>query len=164
MRLALAAAAVIAVAASRGGCGPASKAGYDPCAGKACDETCELCPPDEPGCVETAELKVCDGVGRCVPWSLAVVCDPCAGKACGNACVVEAPCRLATPPCMVPDLLGQCDASGACIPAGALTCPPTDSCVDRGCGVPCLAMDGMAPMACDGAGSCAPAAMLTCPP
>jgi hypothetical protein len=32
---------------------------YDPCAGKACGEACKLCPPDDPLCVESEEIKTC---------------------------------------------------------------------------------------------------------
>jgi hypothetical protein len=165
MRLAAAALAVLAVAASRDGCG--GRSAYDPCAGKACLEPCRLCPPDEPGCVENASYEVCDPGGRCVSWSPAVVCeppDPCAGKACGNACAIEPACRFESPPCMLPDVAGQCDAAGLCVPGGAFTCPAAGSCVDRGCGVPCTAMDATAPMACDGEGSCVAAASISCAP
>jgi hypothetical protein len=38
---------------------------YDPCEDKDEGETCELCPPDDEGCVETAVIKVCDAEGTC---------------------------------------------------------------------------------------------------
>jgi hypothetical protein len=38
---------------------------YDPCAGKANGDACTACPPDDPACIETDVLKVCDG-GKCV--------------------------------------------------------------------------------------------------
>lgn len=166
MRAVFAALALLAVATSRGGCGDATS-GFDPCAGKECLDSCHLCAPDDRNCAETADAKVCDAAGRCVPFGPAIVCtppDPCAGKACGNACVIEAPCRFENPPCMLPDVAGQCDAGGACVPGGAFSCPPADSCMDRGCGVPCAAMDMMGPTACDGSGSCVPPSMLTCMP
>jgi hypothetical protein len=167
MRSALVALAFLAAAASRGGCGDAGRAPYDPCAGKACLDACHACAPDDPGCVETQGFTVCDAGGRCVASTPAVLCsppDPCAGKACGNACVIEAPCRSDSPPCMLPDVAGQCDAGGACVPGGAFSCPAADSCMDRGCGVPCAAMDMMGPMACDGSGSCVSPSMLACTP
>lgn len=162
MRFAVLVTAFVAAMASRGGCG-ASGPPYDPCGDKACREACRLCPADDPGCVETAELKVCDPQGRCVSSGTSFTCpvpDPCAGKACGNACLIEAPCRFANPPCLMPDAAGQCDAGGACLPGGAFTCSPTDACADRGCGVPCFP----APNACDGNGGCVPPAQLTCNP
>jgi hypothetical protein len=165
MRIAAAVLAVLAVAAFRDGCG--GKAAYDACAGKACLDGCRLCAPDDHGCVETAEAKVCNAQGLCVSSSPELTCsvpDPCAGKACGNTCVIEAPCRLEDPPCMLPDVAGQCDARGVCVPGGAFSCPAADSCMDRGCGVPCAAMDMMSPMACDGAGSCVSPDMLACAP
>jgi hypothetical protein len=49
---------------------------HDPCAGKACGEGCSLCPPppEGEGCFETADLKACDAVGRCV--SAPAACAP----------------------------------------------------------------------------------------
>ena len=38
---------------------------YDPCEDKDEGETCELCPPDDEDCVETADIKVCDADGVC---------------------------------------------------------------------------------------------------
>lgn len=38
---------------------------YDPCEDKAEGETCQLCAPDDPDCLETQELKVCDADGEC---------------------------------------------------------------------------------------------------
>lgn len=39
---------------------------YDPCAGRSCGESCTLCDPRDPECVETAVLKQCSREGRCV--------------------------------------------------------------------------------------------------
>ncbi|HEY6002510.1 MAG TPA: hypothetical protein VIV57_06515 [Anaeromyxobacter sp.] len=165
MRIAVAALAVLAVAFSREGCGSVDQA-LDACAGKACGDDCSPCGQDR--CGESPARTVCDGGGRCVVWSPDLACslpDPCAGKACGNTCVIEAPCRLESPPCMLPDFAGQCDARGLCVPGGGFTCPMADSCMDRGCGVPCSsAMDMMPAMACDGAGSCISPDMLACTP
>jgi hypothetical protein len=47
---------------------------YDPCAGKACGDACQLCPPNEPGCAETAVLKACDASGRCVTRTPSLAC------------------------------------------------------------------------------------------
>ncbi len=38
---------------------------YDPCADKACGESCSLCAPDDADCVETAEVKTCSADGEC---------------------------------------------------------------------------------------------------
>lgn len=59
------------------GCG-----GFDPCAGKACGDTCTQCPPDDPNCVETAVLKYCDSSGQC----------GAAYPVCGNTCNVDLDC------------------------------------------------------------------------
>jgi hypothetical protein len=46
--------------------GDSSRPTYDPCAGKACGDTCSLCAPDDPDCMETAEVKACNADGACV--------------------------------------------------------------------------------------------------
>lgn len=38
---------------------------YDPCAGKACGDSCERCAPDDPDCAETEEPKACGPDGTC---------------------------------------------------------------------------------------------------
>jgi len=91
---------------------------YEPCAGKACGAGCTLCPPGVPNCAETAIMKACDPSGACVAAG-AVSCsaDACTGKACGDRCTIDPPCRSATPPCMLPSMLGYCTASGGCVTA-----------------------------------------------
>jgi hypothetical protein len=62
---------------STGGAGGSggSGGGYEPCAGKNCGETCTLCAPDDAGCVETNDLKVCSGPnGTC--FAGAIDCSP----------------------------------------------------------------------------------------
>jgi hypothetical protein len=38
---------------------------YDPCAGKACGESCRLCPPTDINCFEPAVIKQCNLAGKC---------------------------------------------------------------------------------------------------
>jgi hypothetical protein len=38
---------------------------YDPCRGKDEGEECRLCAPDDPDCVETMVLKLCNADGTC---------------------------------------------------------------------------------------------------
>jgi len=38
---------------------------YAPCADKMCGDRCSVCDPGDPDCMETAEVKVCDGAGTC---------------------------------------------------------------------------------------------------
>lgn len=38
---------------------------YDPCDGKTCGDSCTICDPADPNCVETAVLKVCQADGTC---------------------------------------------------------------------------------------------------
>jgi hypothetical protein len=40
-------------------------AAYDPCAGKACGETCTLCAPDDLTCREPSSAKTCGGDAGC---------------------------------------------------------------------------------------------------
>jgi hypothetical protein len=174
MRSAFAALAFLAVAASRGGCGDGATSGYDPCAGKACSEPCHACAPGDAACTETAELKLCDPGGRCVPASTSFTCeiaDACAGKACGQTCAIALPCHFANPPCLAPVAAGQCDYGGSCVPDGAASCAAVDSCMGQACGVACsmsMMMDCSMMMgaacACDGMGDCISAALLACAP
>lgn len=46
--------------------GDSTPPAYDPCAGKRCGEACSLCAPDDPDCMETAEVKACNDSGVCV--------------------------------------------------------------------------------------------------
>ncbi len=163
MRLAVSIAALLAVAAPRSGCfGGAPK--YDPCAGKACGEGCRVCPPGDPDCVETAELKVCSPEGLCVSHGSVRSCplpDPCAGKACGDECVVSLPCHYSIPPCLAPLLLGHCDIAGQCVAGDIGSCAPHPDCSGKACGDPCNpcmpdhVCPTLIPSACDPWGRCA---------
>lgn len=44
---------------------PTATSDYNPCAGKACGDSCQICPPNDPNCVETQELKQCTAQGEC---------------------------------------------------------------------------------------------------
>jgi hypothetical protein len=46
-------------------CVVVSATGYDPCAGKKCGESCKICPPSDPSCMETLEVKQCSAEGKC---------------------------------------------------------------------------------------------------
>lgn len=41
--------------------------GYLPCAGKSCNDECNICDPKQIGCVETQVIKLCDATGQCKP-------------------------------------------------------------------------------------------------
>ena len=168
MRARIVLVALLGVAASRGACErfPA----YDACAGKACGETCTACPPGATDCAETAVLKACDPQGRCVAdtGDLCGAVAACAGKTCGEPCTIDPPCRAATPPCMMPSVLGHCDTAGACIPGDPPPpgfClpqgPPHPDCVGKACGDSCnpcgpdATCPTLIPSACDRFGSCA---------
>ncbi len=160
--------ALLLAAAARQGCGGAEPAPYDPCAGKACGEQCHACPPDDPNCFETADLKACDPTGRCAS-AATFTCAPsdsCAGKACGASCVWDPPCRNATPPCMMPSAFGHCGADGACVPGGFAGCTPEPACEGKTCGATCDPCGGMCmhpyASACDYAGRCMPVSPWIC--
>ena len=127
MRLVLAAACLLAVAGTRGGCGESLHPAHHPCGDKACAKPCHLCAPDDQNCAETAELKICDQNGRCVspgqnPDLSCPAPGPCAGQACGASCVWNLPCWNAGT-CMMPmSPVGSCTADGTCLP-GQAVCP-----------------------------------------
>ena len=185
MRLAIPFALLLAATtAPRQGCGNGSQPPYDPCAAKACGDTCTVCAPDARDCVETAVVKACDPFHRCVPQTPGL-CDAaqgaCAGKACGADCTIDPPCRSAVPPCMMPSVLGHCDPSGACI-AGTPSpnlCPPLPppswGCVGKACGDSCgycppetdpasCPVPTFAPTACDAGLQCVTQGTFRCPP
>ncbi|HEX9048935.1 MAG TPA: hypothetical protein VF841_00210 [Anaeromyxobacter sp.] len=175
---------LVAAAAPREGCGNGRAPPYDPCAGKACGDACKACPPGDASCFETAELKACDPFHRCVPQVdglCAAAQQACAGKACGAQCAIDPPCRSATPPCMMPSLVGYCDPGGACVAGTAPppgTCPsqqPSWGCVGKACGDGCgycppgtdpasCPVPTLVATACDAQLQCVPVAGLTCSP
>jgi hypothetical protein len=57
---------------------PSASAAYDPCGGKKCGDRCNLCAPKQPGCFETALVKMCHPDGQCKP-ATAVDCAKPAG-------------------------------------------------------------------------------------
>jgi hypothetical protein len=161
MRIAVVAAALLAVAASRHGCGDGN--GYEPCAGKACGAACALCAPDYRGCVEIAVVKACDAGGRCVPSTPEPSCPhpDCAGKLCGDGCNPCGPER--TCPTLMPS---ACDRFGQC--SGAVPGLCDGECAGKACGAPCRPADCPlgapcpAPWACDGNGACVSPTGLAC--
>lgn len=87
----------------------------DPCAGKACGDSCNPCGDANP--CPTFAATACDLAGRCV--TAPVRCDdPCAGKACGEACN---PCAPGTA-CPAILCITSCDAGGRCTCTGTSTC------------------------------------------
>jgi hypothetical protein len=106
--------------------------GWDPCDGKSCGEQCTQCPPNDPSCVETAVIKVCDATGACgagVPncgggdqctsaadCPMIMLCMPCADGSCAKADCVNGKCDLVCPPPPTP----QCKSD--------LDCPQMELC------------------------------------
>ncbi len=91
----------------------AGPAPYLPCATKACGETCTVCDPLDPGCVETAVVKQCQGDGTCAATVPVCTYNPCAGKACGQTCRL---CNPADPNCFETAVVKQCNVAGQCTP------------------------------------------------
>ena len=62
-----------------GACLPEPGDAYDPCADKACGETCSICDPTDNDCMETAEVKGCNHSGVCEGGFDASLCayEPC---------------------------------------------------------------------------------------
>jgi hypothetical protein len=82
MRLSIALATLLATASQPAGCGSSTATSstiqVDParaaCQGLACGETCHLCLPGAPDCMETAVVKACDRDGVCQPATPALTC------------------------------------------------------------------------------------------
>lgn len=53
--------------------GGVSDAGWTPCRGKVCGDSCRICPPTDFHCIETAVLKSCNAAGECTPG--VSICD-----------------------------------------------------------------------------------------
>lgn len=186
MRLAIPLALLLAsTTAPRQGCGNGSTPpAYDPCAEKACGASCTVCPPGATDCVETAVVKACDLMHRCVPAfdGMCAGQDACAGKACGTPCDwPDLPCLHADPPCLPPVGPGYCDASGACAqgypppPSACPPLPPSWGCVGKACGDGCgycppdmdpanCPVPTFAPTVCDARLQCVSAVAVTCSP
>lgn len=149
--------ALLATAASsRGGCDGSQGGRSDPCAAKACGDRCTICPPDDPGCAETADVKACNHEGQCVsagPLGCGET-GACAGKACGDSCN-----SCDTPACQT-FAATACDRSGRCATATPWLC--YDPCAGKKCGEACSICPPDAAgcsaiaciTACDGAGRC----------
>jgi hypothetical protein len=135
---------------AEGQCVPASEAAtcgapnddHQPCADKSCGDTCQVCAPTDPECVEDAALKACNADGQCVPHA-DDLCEgpggyePCAGKAPGDQCTV---CDPADAECVETDEVKVCSDSGQC---SALTENPGeyDPCADKAPGDLCTVCD-----------------------
>lgn len=103
-----------------------------------------------------------DGSGSAVvgPWEAA-----CQGLACGDDCVIDPPCRAAG--CLMPSLLGHCDASGQCVASPTpVSCRGEAACAGKACGDDCDPCGGLCmhpfASACDFAGRCVPKGPFIC--
>lgn len=86
---------------------------YDPCYGKQCGDSCDLCDPMDPNCAQTGLLLTCDAYGKC--GSGTPECTPLPGGQCMTA--MDCPQSLA--PCEI-----CADGSAAC---------PTTDCINGQC-------------------------------
>lgn len=95
--------------------------GYEPCAGKQCGDSCELCDPSDPSCMLSDAALACDASGACVAGGVEcpepAACDPQGANTCGegNACCFVGRCG--------PIVIGD---QGRCEPADPVThdCKP----------------------------------------
>ncbi len=90
----------------------------DPCAGKACGDSCNPC-----GTVPCMTLvaTACDRYGSCVPATPWLCYDPCAGKKCHDACQV---CPPGPTGCAEAMCTKWCDGAGQCVcSGGGAACP-----------------------------------------
>lgn len=152
---------------------------WDPCGPEDCGRTCSLCDPNDPDCVETAELKVCDGEGRCVSDTGAITCDPVDPPSRCELKPDPGPCEAAFPGWYFDPDTGTCEEFiwGGCdgtLPFETLescqaSCedgPIPSPCAGAACGTPCslCGQDGTTPAGqscqepsggvCDGEGQC----------
>jgi len=126
------------------------------CALKGCGESCRVCDPNDPTCVETAEVKFCQGDGTCAP--LTPTCgaeNPCAVTLCpsNTTCVVlhsyppQAHCVAADACAAVQCPTGRQCIGGACVPAqvgapcGTNVCGAGEFCCNASCGT-CAPLGG----------------------
>jgi hypothetical protein len=101
---------------------PSCPAPFDPCAGKSCGDTCRLCPPDQPGCIETDVVKFCQPDGSCsAPMP---ECAPAEKVSCGGFAAFP------------------CPGSGSCVD------DPSDDCDPRNGGADCPGMCICKPSVC----------------
>jgi hypothetical protein len=133
---------------------------FDPCAGKACGDTCRLCDPADPGCIETDVVKFCQADGSCSPLQpscetvfcggIAGIpcpgagtcvddpsddCDPKNGGAdCGGVCTCDA-LGLCVAPAHWDSSPGVCGCVGATGSCGGNTCGPNEYCCNASCGI-----------------------------
>jgi hypothetical protein len=128
-----------------GGAIDGGPAPYQPCAGKTCGQSCTLCAPNDPTCVETGVVKFCHSDGSCKDFAPACIpppppppYNPCASKTCGQSCTLCAP---NDPNCVETAVLKQCNAAGQCT-ANAPACKPAyNPCGGKTCGQTCSLCD-----------------------
>jgi hypothetical protein len=103
---------------------------YAPCSEKSCGEQCHQCPRNDPDCIETAVVKLCQADGSCSPQRPSCLdTNPCAAVLCpvDTQCVVsgdppEASCEpILTNPCAAV----LCPVDTQCVVSGD---PPEASC------------------------------------
>jgi hypothetical protein len=128
-------------------------AGWDPCAGKSCGEQCSQCPPDDPECVETAVLKVCDANGVCgggapdcsagqcsssLDCPTIAVCMPCADGSCAQPECVNGKCAMICPPPANPEckLPSDCPQIEICMQCKNGSCADI-ACINGKCDFAC---------------------------
>ena len=108
---------------------------YDACLDKECGESCTICDPNEPNCIQPAVISACNSQGQCVaetPGMCEAPYEPCDGKMCGELC---SPCDPSDALCVAPAVITACSAQGECVASSpdlceadlceGVTCPAT---------------------------------------
>jgi hypothetical protein len=107
---------------------------FNPCAGKACGESCRRCAPDDKGCVETPESKRCDFVSKCS--SETSMCSTGANS-CPTGltwCFFSGHCVDARCACCDSEKAPPCKTADDCGPSCTKCSDGTLSCAEATCG------------------------------
>jgi hypothetical protein len=127
--------------------------GWNPCEGKSCGEQCTQCAPNDPNCVETAVIKVCDASGICgggapdcsggeckssSDCSVLAVCMPCGDGTCAQPECINGKCDLVCPPPPNPECKtsSDCPQIEICMQCKDASCASIE-CVNGKCGFVC---------------------------
>lgn len=108
---------------------------YQACAGKSCGDSCTICDPADPNCVESAELKYCQADNTCSGLQPECpVLDPCAAVRCaaGTHCV-DGACVPDQKRVFCGGIAGiPCPGAGQCIDDPSDDCDPNAGGADCG--------------------------------
>jgi hypothetical protein len=109
---------------------------YNPCADHACGDTCRVCDPKDPKCLETALVEYCHLDGSCS--ASAPICDKCATVKCSATThCVNGACIANDPKVTCGGIAGiKCPEGGLCVDDPSDSCDPQHGGAD--CGGVCV--------------------------